>query len=197
MVMIDGPVSDEIIGMYIERIPIETILNSYLNWVSNADNKLRDMDEDKIKLLRPILDKLSRGMYSITKDLYGSLKEVSSYDHGLFSGNFELKTVAETFYWNEYNDNDIDDIKYDLNSDYFLNLKGVDILLDAFEEYKNLDEDIKKEIQILADNVLRGIYEATKGICTYGIDIGDKYLSDLEYIVNIFVLDEKVQVVEN
>ena len=196
MVMIDGPIPDAVNEMYIIKKKIENALNSYINWVSNADNKLQDMDDDKIKLLRPILDKLSRGMYSITKDFYWSSEELSPYTSEKGFKIDAIKSVANAFHLNEYSDffnNENDDLEYLI----LTNLKGADILVDAFDDYIGLDEVDKEGIKDLADNVLMGIYEATKGVDMSGKYIGDKYLSDLEYIVNIFGSDGEVQVVEN
>lgn len=193
--MIDDAILEEVTKMHKEKISIEDLLDFYIDWVSNADNKLQDMDADKIKLLRPILDKLSRGIYSLTRELYKSSKEVLSCIPEICIKDHALKSAAETFYWNRFFD--LDYIGNDLKSEIFLNLEGGNLLVEAFDDYKGLEVDLKEEIQSLADSVLKGIYNATQLMCTYNGDYKNEYLYVLEDAVNTFGLDVKVQVDEN
>ena len=199
MVMIDGPIPDAVIDaettMHKEKIFIEDLLDSYLNWVYDADNKLQGMDADKIKLLRPILDKFSRGINSLTKELNKSVEEVPSCLPGIDIKDYALKSAAETFYWNSFFD--LDNIGNNLKSEIFSNLEGGDLLAKAFDDYKGLDVDLKGEIQSVADGVLRGIYETTQLMCMYHGDYKNEYLYVLNDAVNIFGSDRKVQVDDN
>ncbi len=179
----------------ITKMSIEDVLDSYISWVSNADDELRKMDADKIKLLRPILDKFSRGINSLTNELDKSVEEVPSCLPGIDIKDYALKSAAETFYWNKFFD--LDYIGNNLKSEIFSNLEGGNLLAEAFDDYKDLDVDLKGEIQSLADSVLKGIYEATQLMCRYNGDYKNEYLYVLEDAVNIFGSDGEVQVVEN
>jgi len=155
----------EVPKQYSEDERFENVFYSYIGWVADASEELQGMDKDKIDLFRPVLDKLSRGMHESTKELYGSAKELSS---GSLEDDLDdsLEIVALTFYFNRYFD--LDYIENDLKSEKISGLEGAGLLAGAFEDFKSLRNKERQEIQNLADNVLVGIYEATK--CLYDSD---------------------------
>ena len=178
----------DVLKQYSDEERFENVFHSYIGWVADARRELQGMD--KIEIFNPILDKLSRGMYGATKDLYGSEKELSFSE--IYDMKEALNLAASTFYRNRYLDldyigNDLKDyIGNDLKSEKISGLEGADILADAFEGFKSLENEEKQKIQNLADSVLRGIYEATK--CLYDSDKSykDEYKDTLENTANVF-----------
>jgi len=183
IISLTGNVPTEVMKKHSETMRFENLFNSYIDWVSDANGKLQGLNEDKINMFRPVLDKLSRGMYESTKDLYGSAKELSpdSLEDDL---DDSLEIVARTFYFNRYFD--LDSIGNDLKSEKISGFEGAGLLADAFEGFKSLNGEDRQEIQNLADNVSTGIYEATK--CLYDSDKSnkDEYRDTLENVANIF-----------
>lgn len=173
----------EVLKQYSDEERFENVFYSYIDWVADARRELQGLDKNKIDLFRPVLDKLSRGMYESTKDLYGSAKELSS---GSLEDDLDdsLEIVARTFYFNKYFN--LDYIGNDLKSENISGLEGADLLAGAFEGFEVLKDKERQEIQNLADSVLRGIYEATK--CLYDSDKSNKeeYRDTLENVANIF-----------
>ncbi len=198
MVMIDGPIPPEVKELS-ESERFNAIFKYHASWVSSANNELQAMGyADKIVQFSHMLDKFSRGMNAVTKELYASVEDISDNSSELDNNIASVKRIKDTFYYFVNFNESLVDVNYS-ELDKIYDIEGAYILISAFADYESLKHNSGEDEMIgLIHNVLNGVYETTKHVCRYEGDIDmDKYLSELDDLVNIFGSDDEVQVVDN
>lgn len=198
MVMCDG-IPDKVKEKLTEGKRFNAIFNIHASWISFAYNELQAMGSaDKIVQFRHMLDKFSRGMNAVTKELYASVEDISDNSSELDNNIASVKRIKDTFYYFVNFNESLVDVNYS-ELDKIYDIEGAYILISAFADYESLKNNSGEDEMIgLIHNVLNGVYETTKHVCRYEGDIDmDKYLSELDDLVNIFGSDDEVQFVEN